>query len=86
MPPPGLGVLVTNPPYGERLEQDVERLEESWRHLGNLLHERCGGARAYVLSGDPDLPRFLGLRASNRFPVRNGPIDCRWLRYEIQSR
>ena len=83
VPPPHLGVVVTNPPYGERLEQDVERLEESWRHLGNFLHERCGGAVAYVLSGDPDLPRFLGLRASQRFPVRNGPIDCRWLRYEV---
>lgn len=85
-PPADLGVLVTNPPYGERLEQDHERLEQSWRHLGNLLHQRCAGARAYVLSGDPDLPRFLGLRASNRFPVRNGPIDCRWLRYEIERR
>ncbi len=85
-PPADLGVVVTNPPYGERLEQDPERLEESWRHLGNFLHERCGGAVAYVLSGDPDLPKFLGLRASARHPVRNGPIECRWLRYEVERR
>lgn len=82
-PPPRLGMVVTNPPYGERLQQEPEELEESWRHLGNFLHQRCGGAVAFVLSGDPDLPRFLGLRTSQRHPVRNGPIDCRWLRYEI---
>lgn len=86
VPPAGLGMVVTNPPYGERLEPDPERLADSWRSLGNFLHERCGGARAYVLCGDPELPHLMGLRASLRIPVRNGPIDCRWLRYEIDRR
>lgn len=82
--PPAL--VVTNPPYGERLQGDPESLEESWRSLGEFLHDRCRGASAYVLCGNPELTRFLGLRASQKHPVRNGPIECRWLRYEIDAR
>lgn len=82
--PPQL--VVTNPPYGERLQADPASLEDTWRALGQFLHERCGGASAYVLCGNPELTRHLGLRASQKFPVRNGPLDCRWLRYEIEAR
>lgn len=79
--PPAL--VVTNPPYGDRLEDDPERLADSWRALGEFLHTRCDGAVAYVLCGNPELTRHLGLRSSQKHPVRNGPIECRWLRYEI---
>ncbi|HEX5052827.1 MAG TPA: THUMP domain-containing protein [Planctomycetota bacterium] len=81
--PPGL--VVTNPPYGQRIEVDEAQLEDSWRSLGQFLHERCGGASAYVLCGNPELTRFLGLRAGSKHPVRNGPIECRWLRYQIDA-
>ena len=74
--------ITTNPPYGARLQADEDSLYESWRALGNFLH-RCGGATAHVLCGDPALTRHLGLRAGQKFPVHNGPIECRWLRYEI---
>lgn len=74
--------VVTNPPYGARLQADDDSLYESWRALGNFLH-RCEGATAHVLCGDPSLTRHLGLRADRKHPVHNGPIECRWLRYEI---
>lgn len=74
--------VVTNPPYGERLQSDDGTLYESWRALGNFLH-RCQGATAHVLCGDPSLTRHLGLRADRKIPVHNGPIECRWLRYEV---
>jgi putative N6-adenine-specific DNA methylase len=77
-------IVVVNPPYGERLGTGDD-LVGSWRALGRFLHERCAGAVAWVLSGSPELTRHLGLRASQRIPVRNGPLDCRWLRYEIQG-
>jgi len=88
VPPFAPGLVVTNPPYGMRLEgdADIDALDESWRSLGQFLHEQCGGASAYVMCGNPDVTRFLGLRASNKFPVRNGPIECRWLRYQIDAR
>lgn len=76
--------VFVNPPYGERLEEDD--YEGSWRELGNFLHRRCGGKTAHVLCGNPDLPKLLGLKASRRHPIKNGPIDCRWLRYDIFER
>jgi putative N6-adenine-specific DNA methylase len=77
-------MVVTNPPYGVRIG-DGEELVDSWQSLGNFLHRYCGGATAWVLCGDPTLTRFLGLKTSRRIPVMNGPIECRWLRYEIRA-
>lgn len=79
------GVVVVNPPYGERLADAAEALAGDWRALGKFLHERCRGSRAYVLSGNSELTRYLGLRADRKLPVRNGPIECRWIRYEIEK-
>jgi putative N6-adenine-specific DNA methylase len=77
--------VVTNPPWGERLQGEPD-LEQGWRDLGAFLRERCPGATAFVLSGDPALTRHLGLRAERKFPVRDGPIDCRWLCYRVDAR
>jgi putative N6-adenine-specific DNA methylase len=51
--------------------------------MGEALKKRCQGWTAYLLSGNPALTRFLGLKASRKFPVMNGPIDCRLLKYEL---
>lgn len=85
-PPMQPALVATNPPYGERLGDDDEDLQGSWHDLGTFLHERCAGADAWVLSGNKALTRHLRLRATQRIPVRNGPIDCRWLHYELRSR
>jgi len=82
-PPFEPAMIVTNPPYGERLQPDDPSLNDSWQALGNFLHQKCHGAQAHVLCGASELTRHLGLRASRKFPVRNGPIDCRWLRYDL---
>ncbi|MCK5942415.1 MAG: class I SAM-dependent RNA methyltransferase, partial [Planctomycetes bacterium] len=81
-PPFAPEYVVSNPPYGERLQSDDGTLVDSWRSLGNFLHG-CQGSTAHVLCGDASLTRHLGLRAERKFPVRNGPIECRWLRYEV---
>jgi putative N6-adenine-specific DNA methylase len=85
-PPETPAVVVVNPPWGERLGGAPGELEDSWRALGTFLHRQCSGARAFVLSGAPALTAHLGLRAARRWPVWNGPIECRWLRYEIDPR
>jgi putative N6-adenine-specific DNA methylase len=86
-PPVPPAAVFVNPPYGERLEgEDAEELADSWRALGNFLHGQCGGATAWVLCGNKALTRHLGLRTSRRIPVRNGPIECRWLRYEVREK
>jgi len=82
VPPKPPTFVVTNPPYGERLGEGRD-LTDSWNELGNFLHKQCQGASAYVLSGSPELTRHLGLRSAQRWPVMNGPIECRLVRYDI---
>ncbi len=74
-----------NPPYGKRLGRGDD-LVQSWIELGNFLHRQCDGAEAWILSGNKELTRHLGLRTSRRLLVRNGSLDCRFLRYEIGER
>lgn len=82
---PGIAprMVVTNPPYGERIGEGDD-LEASWRSLGEFFR-RWPGLTAWVLSGNPETTRFLRLSASRKLVVRNGPIDCRFLRYEIDA-
>jgi putative N6-adenine-specific DNA methylase len=81
-PGEGPGTILCNPPYGTRLPGGAEA-EAFYKELGEALKKRCRGWTAYLLSGNPDVTRFLGLKASRKFPVMNGPIDCRLLKYEL---
>lgn len=81
-PDPIPGFVVTNPPYGQRIGEG-EDLDHAWSALGRWLKARAPGATAWVLSGDPELTRGLRMKTSRRIPVRNGSLDCRWLRYEV---
>ena len=82
-PPSGPGVLVCNPPYGERLGKG-EDLEALYADLGAMLKQRCGGWQLWLLSGNPALTGALRMKATRRIPVSNGGIDCRWLHYQIR--
>ena len=76
------GIILCNPPYGFRMRTGAEA-ESFYRALGEAFKKRCKGWTAYVLSGNPDMTRHIGLKASRRFPLMNGPIDCRLLKYEM---
>ncbi|MEY2644349.1 MAG: hypothetical protein RLZZ611_998 [Cyanobacteriota bacterium] len=82
-PPPGPGLLVCNPPYGERIGER-EQLEQLYADLGAMVKERCGGWDLWLLSGNPELTGALRMKASRRIAVSNGGIDCRWLHYAIR--
>jgi len=82
-PPEQPGILVCNPPYGERLGQG-EDLKQLYADLGQMLKQRCGGWTLWLLSGNPELTGALRMKASRKVPVSNGGLDCRWLKYEIR--
>ncbi len=77
------GVLITNPPYGERLLEKNEAIEV-FKNLAFLLKTKFKGWDAYVLSGDPELSSGMRLKADRKFPVYNGKIECRLLKYQIR--
>jgi 23S rRNA (guanine2445-N2)-methyltransferase / 23S rRNA (guanine2069-N7)-methyltransferase len=80
--PPGL--LITNPPYGERLGTEGE-LIPLYEQLGDVLKQRFTGWNAFVLTGSPILAKSIGLRPARRTPIWNGPIECRLLEFPIAS-
>jgi putative N6-adenine-specific DNA methylase len=77
-PPPVPGVCLVNPPYGIRLDREVET---SWRSLGSLLG-RLSGWTVGVLAGDPALARLLPGKPARTLEVQNGGIRCRFLVYQ----
>ncbi|HPW56010.1 MAG TPA: THUMP domain-containing protein [Thermoanaerobaculaceae bacterium] len=75
-------VVLTNPPYGERLGEPTE-LKVLYRGLGDTFKQRLPECTVWILTGNPELAKSIGLRANRRVQVFNGPIECRLLRYEI---
>jgi len=80
--PPGL--VVCNPPYGERIGAD-SGLSELYGQLGTVLRERFRGWKAAILTGNPPLARHLGIYAKRTHRVFNGTIECRLLRFDLDA-
>ncbi len=76
------GVLVMNPPYGERLG-DTGDLALLYPPLGDWMKRHFAGWRCYIFTGDPELPKGVRLKASKRTPLFNGAIECRLFEYKI---
>lgn len=76
------GVIMFNPEYGERLGTH-SKLEVTYKRIGDFLKQECKGYRGYVFTGNPELAKKIGLKASRRFEFFNGKLDCRLLQYEL---
>ena len=81
-PPEDSGIIVMNPPYGERVA-GKDDLAAFYPRLGDALKQRYAGWTAYVLSADPALPRLIGLKATRRTPLYNGALECRLYEYRM---
>ncbi len=76
------GVIMFNPEYGERLGVHT-KLEATYKRMGDFMKTNCKGYRGYIFTGNPDLAKKIGLRASRRIEFYNGKLDCRLLEYEL---
>jgi putative N6-adenine-specific DNA methylase len=74
------GVIVCNPPYGERIGEEKE-LVGLYRELGELCRTRAAGWTMWVFTGNPRLAGEIGLPPVEEVPLYNGKIDCRLLRF-----
>jgi 23S rRNA (guanine2445-N2)-methyltransferase / 23S rRNA (guanine2069-N7)-methyltransferase len=77
------GLIITNPPYGERLGEQ-ESLRHLYAHLGERLREEFVGWRAAVFTGNPDLGKTMGLRSGKQYRLWNGTIPSQLLLFDIQ--
>lgn len=76
------GLVVTNPPYGERLGDEASLLH-LYRNLGQTLRQHFTGWRASVFTGNPDLGKQMGLRSNKQYQLFNGTIACKLLNFEV---
>lgn len=76
------GVVIINPPYGKRLGEE-EDLRELYCQIGDVMKKQCRGWTGYVLTGNLELAKYIGLKASRRYVLFNGAIECRLLKYDL---
>lgn len=76
------GVVYFNPEYGERLGE-VSALEATYARMGDFLKKKCQGYHGYIFTGNLDLAKKIGLKASRRIEFYTSKIDCRLLEYEL---
>lgn len=82
-PPQTNGVLLLNPPYGERLNQsDINTL---YKNIGSTLKKNYSGYTAWVISSNREAIHQVGLHATRKITLYNGALECRFLRYEMYS-
>jgi putative N6-adenine-specific DNA methylase len=75
------GVLITNPPYGLRIEpRDIMDLYEK---LGDVMKQRMKGWTCWIFTGNLEAGKHIGLRPSRKIQLFNGPIECRLLKFDI---
>lgn len=80
--PEASGIVIFNPEYGERLGVHT-KLESTYKRIGDFMKQKCKGYKGYIFTGNPDLAKRIGLKASRRIEFYNGKLDCRLLEYEL---
>ncbi|HKR06640.1 MAG TPA: class I SAM-dependent RNA methyltransferase [Bacteroidia bacterium] len=80
--PGGNGVVMLNPPYGDRIGEETE-LELIYTSIGDFFKKRCKGYTGYVFTGNPDLAKKIGLKTKRRIEFYNAKIECRLLEFEL---
>jgi 23S rRNA (guanine2445-N2)-methyltransferase / 23S rRNA (guanine2069-N7)-methyltransferase len=76
------GLVITNPPYGERLGERVA-LGALYRAFGERLRTQFVGWHAAVIVSDDELGHALGLRAEKRYALYNGALECKLLTFDL---
>ena len=82
--PEPAGVMVANPPYGERIGS-LEELERFYPQLGNSLKKQFPGWRCFFFTADQRMAKLIRLQPSRRTPLWNGAIECRLYEFRIVS-
>ncbi len=81
-PPEGKTLIVTNPPYGERIK--VEDLNAMYEKLGDTFKQKYGAnCDVWLITSDFEAMKHIGLHPSAKIPVQNGSLDCRFLHFEL---
>lgn len=81
VPPFKKGVIITNPPYGERLK--IEDNKTFYKKIGDTLKQKYAGYTAWVFTQNMETHKYMGLRPSRKITLYNGKIECKLLKYDL---
>ena len=62
---------------------EVSALEKTYERMGDFMKKRCQGYTGYIFTGNLDLAKKIGLKASRRIEFYTARLDCRLLEYEL---
>jgi putative N6-adenine-specific DNA methylase len=80
--PAAAGILLANPPYGERIGE-LDELAVFYPQLGAALKRHWAGWNCFFFSADTRLPKLVGLKPSRKTPLFNGPLECRLYEFRM---
>lgn len=80
-PPFENGIIVMNPPYGERLE--LNNAIDFYKTIGNTMKHKYAGYTAWIFAQDNEGLKHIGLRPSRRISLFNGKLECKLLKFEL---
>ena len=81
--PAGRGVVVINPPYGERMDKD--NIDELYKMMGDTFKKNFSGYDCWILSSNMEAFKHVGLRPSRKIQLYNGPLECRFMKFEMYA-
>lgn len=81
IPPAGGGIMITNPPYGERIE--VDDITGLYQELGDVLKQKYKGYKAWVISSDLMALKKIGLKPMKKYILFNGQLECRYAGFDL---
>lgn len=79
-PPQGKGTLIINPPYGERMGENIETL---YKKIGDIFKKKYAGYDCWLITSNLEAVKHIGLRPSRKISVFNGPLECKFLKYAM---
>jgi putative N6-adenine-specific DNA methylase len=79
--PAGRGVVILNPPYGERMVKD--NIEELYKNIGDTFKSKFSGYDCWMISSNMEAFKHVGLRPSRKIALFNGQLECRFMKYEM---
>ncbi|MBI3509942.1 MAG: class I SAM-dependent RNA methyltransferase [Bacteroidetes bacterium] len=82
-PPEGRGVLIMNPPYGERMDKDDS--DVFYKQIGDTFKKKYSGYEAWLITSNMEALKVIGLRPSRKIALFNGPLECKLMKYEMYA-
>lgn len=89
-PPERKGILIINPPYGERMDHrgleaaaQEEEINAFYKMIGDTLKKRWAGWQAWVITSNLEAAKHIKLTPKPRIQLFNGSLDCRFMKYDL---